>query len=501
MPRPKQIVLSLDIQVSWRPMTLTTTPETHLQSIIERYTQRTSKSKQFAANHHSLLADKSSIGSNFSPETKEMCYPVVAARSQGSRLWDIDGNEYIDILMGLGTYLFGHNPPFIQAAISEQLQTGMAIGPQSERVGIVAQLVSDLTGMERVTFSNTGTEAVMTAVRIARTATRRSKIAVFTNSYHGHFDAALMRAPFSEYARKKAVRVTSRKTWLAPLNWLLQQQLNTRAVPAALGIPAATARDVIVLEYGNPKSLAVIKAQHRNLAAVLVEPVQSRCPELQPREFLQELRDLTHVHNIALIFDEMVTGFRIHPGGAQAHFGIQADIVTYSKIAGGGLPLSIIAGTARFMNYIDGGPWYYGDNSTPQVPTTFFAGTFCKHPLALATAQAALSHIKDSGPSLQKELTQKTVNLVSRLNEFTSSASLPVQFTQFGSFFAIALTHSKIPPLAVNLLSYHLLNRGIHLRSGDKGGFLSTAHTEEDIDAIYTAFKEGLMALVAANYV
>ncbi|WP_299485547.1 aspartate aminotransferase family protein [Acaryochloris sp. IP29b_bin.137] len=482
-------------------MTLTsTTHQAHLQSIIDRYTQRTAQSKQFAADNRSLLADKSSIGFNFSPETKEMCYPVVAARSQGSRLWDIDGNEYIDILMGLGTYLFGHNPAFVQAAITEQLQRGMAIGPQSERVGAVAQLIRDLTGMERVTFSNTGTEAVMTAVRIARTATRRSKIAVFTNSYHGHFDAALMRAPISEYARKKAVRVTGAKSWLAPLNWLLKQRLNTRAVPAALGVPAAVARDVIILEYGNPQSLAVIKAHRNDLAAVLVEPVQSRCPELQPQEFLQELRDLTQTHNITLIFDEMVTGFRIHPGGAQAYFDIQADITTYSKIAGGGLPLSIIAGAARFMDHIDGGVWHYSDDSVPQVPTTFFAGTFCKHPLALAASEAALSHLKAAGPSLQAELTQKTVDLVARLNDFTATACLPVRFTQFGSFFAIALTHSNISPLALNLLSYHLLNRGIHLRSGDKGGFLSTAHTQEDIDAIYIAFTEGLMALFEANY-
>ena len=480
--------------------TTISTPQQHLQSIIDRYTQRTAKSKQLAAANRSVLADKSSIGFNFSLETKEMCYPVVAASARGARLWDIDGNEYIDILMGLGTYLFGHNPPFIQAAIEAQVKTGVPIGPQTELVGTVAQLVRDLTGMERVTFSNTGTEAVMTAIRIARTATKRNKIAVFTNSYHGHFDAALMRAPLSEYARKKAVRLTSAKPWLAPISWLLKQRINSRAVPAAPGIPSTVARDVIVLDYGNPQSLAVIKAHRHSLAAVLVEPVQSRCPELQPEAFLQELRDLTQETDTALIFDEMVTGFRIHPGGAQAHFGIQADIATYSKIAGGGLPLSIIAGKSRFMDHIDGGQWQYGDASEPQVPTTFFAGTFCKHPLALATAHAALSRIKAEGSGLQANLTKKTTNLVNRLNSFTTAASLPVRFTQFGSFFAIALTQSQISPLATNLLSYHLLNRGIHLRGGDKGGFLSTAHTPEDINKIYTAFHEGLIALHKANY-
>ena len=485
-------------------MPLTTslvTQQQYLQSVIDRYTQRTAKSKQFAAANRAVLADKSSIGFNFSSETKEMCYPVVAAKSQGSKLWDIDGNEYIDILMGLGTNLFGHNPPFIKAAIEQQLQKGIQIGPQAELVGATAQLASELTGMERVTFSNTGTEAVMTAVRIARTATGRNKIAVFTNSYHGHFDAALMRAPLSEYARKKAVRATETKAWLGPLNWLLKQRINVRAVPAAKGVDKATANNVIVLEYGNPQSLAVIRAHQKDLAAVLVEPVQSRCPELQPQTFLTQLRTLTEDLDIALIFDEMVTGFRIEQGGAQAHFGIEADMATYSKIAGGGLPLSLIAGKARFMDHIDGGQWQFGDDSAPQIPTTFFAGTFCKHPLSLAAAHAALSYLKAEGPSLQAELTQKTKTLVKRLNLFTTGADIPVQFTQFGSFFAIALTQSQLSPLATTLLSYHLLNQGIHLRGGDKGGFLSTAHTSADIEKIYSAFQEGLLALKEVGYV
>ena len=197
------------------------TKQQYLQNVIDLYNRRTARSKQFAADNRAALADKSSIGFNFSPETKEMCYPVVAAGSQGSKLWDIDGNEYIDILMGLGANLFGHNPPFVKEAIEKQLQKGIQIGPQSELVGETARLVSELTGMERVTFSNTGTEAVMTAVRLARTATNRNKIAVFTNSYHGHFDAGLKRAPLSVYARKKAVRITERKAWLKQLNWRL----------------------------------------------------------------------------------------------------------------------------------------------------------------------------------------------------------------------------------------------------------------------------------------
>ncbi len=484
------------------------TKQQHLQSLIDRFTQRTAQSKKLAQAHRSVLADKSSIGFNFTPETKEMCYPIAVDRSQGAKLWDIDENEYVDILMGLGTHLCGHNPPFLHEAILQQLDRGVVIGPQSPIVGEVAQLISNLTGMERVTFSNTGTEAIMTAIRMARAQTGRGKIAIFTNSYHGHLDATLMRAPLSEYAKKAANRVLARQAearpWLSPLSRLvkavLQSNQNPKAVPAALGIPRAIAQDTLVLDYGNPRSLQVIQDHHKQLAAVLVEPVQSRCPENQPAEFLKELRELTQRADIALIFDEMVTGFRVHPGGAQAYFGIQADLATYSKIVGGGLPLSVIAGKSQFMNRIDGGFWQFGDDSAPMVKTTFFAGTFCKHPLALATAKAMLEHLQGQGEELQNQLNQKTANLVQRLNDWMMSNQIPLEFTRFGSFFAIALSKSRVDSQALNLLSYHLLNRGVHLRGGDKGGFLSTAHGQDEIEKIFSAFTQSASELKEAGF-
>jgi glutamate-1-semialdehyde 2,1-aminomutase len=494
-------------------MTLTTatptrTQTSYLEALIQRYTDRTAASKQLAQANRLVLADKTAIGFNFSLETKELCYPIVVDRATGSQLWDIDGNPYTDILMGLGTNLCGHNPPFVQAAIAEQLTKGIPLGTQNALAGKVAQLVRDLTGMERVSFSNTGTEAVMTAVRIARTATQRRKIAIFTNSYHGHFDAVLSRAKLSEYARKKATRILDQKTQTngllklltAPLQALLNASLDPGAVPAALGVPRAAVQDVLILDYGNPKSLDLIKANCDQLAAVLVEPVQSRCPELQPQAFLQQLRDLTQQHKIALIFDEMVTGFRVHPAGAQGYFGIQADIATYSKIVGGGLPLSVIAGSADYMNCIDGGFWRYGDRSIPPVSTTFFAGTFCKHPLSLAAAHAMLTHLKTQGGTLQTKLNQRTTQLVEDLNLAMSSQTIPIRFTAFGSFFAIALSQSTIPDLALSLLSYHLLDQGIHLRQGDRGGFLSTAHTEADIDRIQQAWISSIHTLKTEGF-
>ena len=483
-------------------MTTTTSPP-HLDTLIQRYNQKTPGSKQYAQKTRAVMADKTSLGLGFSPELKEICYPIVAERSAGSRLWDIDGNEYIDILMGLGTDLFGHNPPFVKEAIAAQLEKGIQLGAQAELAGEVAQLVHEITGAERVTFSNTGTEAVMTAIRIARAATNCSKIAVFTNSYHGHSDNTLVRAPLSEYAKKAALRVINKKTrpdsWLrsllSPVKTFLSSNINPTAVPAALGIPAEAATNVLVLDYGNPRSLEVLRKNGGELAAVLVEPVQSRCPEVQPREFLKELQQVTRSTDTVLIFDEMVTGFRIHQGGAQAWFDVEADLVTYSKIVGGGLPLSIIAGKAHYMDRIDGGQWSFGDRSTPTVKTTFFAGTFCKHPLSLAAARAVLNHLKDVGPVLQEELNQKTRDLVDQLNTYLQTESIPIQFVQFGSFFAVDSSKTAVSPMALNLLSYHLLTQGIHLRQGDKGGFLSTAHSPEDINIILQAFKDSFSEL------
>jgi glutamate-1-semialdehyde aminotransferase len=492
-------------------MTTTIQPPTrsqtdYLDTFIQRYTQRTAASKQLAQRNRLVLADKTSLGFNFSLETKELCYPIGVERATGSALWDIDGNQYTDILMGLGTNLCGHNPEFVNTAIAEQLAQSIHLGAQNTLAGEVAHLIRDLTKVERLTFSNTGTEAVMTAIRIARTATQRRQIAIFTNSYHGHFDAVLGRAKLTEYARKKASRLLDQKAvgWLKPLAMPLRTLLNASfdpsVVPAAPGIPRAAVRDVLILEYGNPKSLDVIRAHRHQLAAVLVEPVQSRCPELQPQAFLHDLRSLTQKHQIALIFDEMVTGFRIHPGGAQAHFGIEADLVTYSKIVGGGLPLSVIAGKAQYLNHIDGGYWQYGDRSTPTTPTTFFAGTFCKHPLSLAAARAMLTHLKIQGSDLQTQLNHRTTELVNALNQDMAHHTIPIRFTAFGSFFAIALSQSTISDLGLALLSYHLLDQGIHLRQGDRGGFLSTAHSDMDCDRIQTAWLTSIHTLKTAGF-
>jgi glutamate-1-semialdehyde 2,1-aminomutase len=449
----------------------------HLETLITRYTQRTKTSKQISQNYRPVLADiRAAVG--FDLAFKEMVYPIVGKRSLGSKTWDIDDNEYVDCMMGFGVNLFGHNPAFIKEALVEQLENGIQLGPQSEFAGEVAQSICEMTNTERVAFSNTGTEAVMTAIRLARTVTGRNKIALFSGSYHGHSDATLVEAQIVDG--------------------------NIRTVPSALGIPPNIVQDVLVLDYGNPRSLEAIKEHKQELAAVLVVPVQTTRPDLQPKTFLQELRQLTTELGITLIFDEMVTGFRIHPGGAQAYFGVQADIATYGKIVGGGLPIGIIAGKAAYMDAIDGGMWNYGDDSYPSAKTTFFAGTFCKHPLAMAAARVVLQHLQTQGPALQQQLNQRTSQLVTTLNAYFKEDEVPIRLANFGSLFGPASSdnHSSTANAAadqsMNLLRYHLMYRGILLLGA--GGYLSTAHTDEDINYIIQAVKDSVTELREAGF-
>ena len=232
---------------------------------------------------------------------------------------------------------------------------------------------------------------------------------MFTGAYHGVFDEVLVRPTKSADG--------------------------TRATPIAPGIPTAMTDNIVVLEYGTPETLQAIKAMGTQIAAVLVEPVQSRRPEFQPREFLQELRKITAASDTALIFDEVVTGFRIHPGGAQAVFGVRADIATYGKVIGGGLPIGIVAGSAKYLDALDGGTWQYGDDSAPEVGVTFFAGTFVRHPLALAAARAVLLELQQKGPELQRGLNLRTTKFVESLRNSASVMGAPVQIDHFSSWF------------------------------------------------------------------
>ncbi|MBP5972969.1 amino acid adenylation domain-containing protein [Brasilonema sp. CT11] len=442
----------------------------HLDDLIARFVQRTQESKRLTQVYRSYHANGRAV-SGFVPSFKEMLYPIHGQRGEGARLWDVDGNEYVDISMGFGALLFGHSPSFVIQTIQEQIQQGILHGPQSRLCGHVAKLICELTGAERAAFCNDGTEAVMGAIRLARAATGRSKIALFTGSYHGIYDGVLVRG------------VTSNEGTL-------------RSIPKAVGIPSYIADDVIVLEYGKPESLEILKVHTHELAAVLVEPIQSSRPDLQPKEFLLQLRQLTQATGTVLIFDEVITGFRMHPGGIQGLWDIQADLTTYGKAVAGGMPIGVIAGKAALMDALDGGMWNYGDKSYPQAEATLFAGTFFKHPLVMATAWAALNHIKNSGSKLQEELSEKTRKLADTLNNYFEKRQVPIQVVNFGSLFRfIASTPLKFG----NLFFYYLLEKGVYVWEG-RTLYLSTAHTDEDIEHVIRAVKESVVEMQEGEF-
>ncbi len=439
-----------------------------LRRLSERYVAKTPRSKAYTQQHRPRLADPRAVA-GFRPDWKELVYPLVVESSAGSRLRDLDGNEYVDLTMGFGVNFLGHSPEFVTRALHEQLQTGIEIGPQAKRAGEVAELLCEFTGMDRVSFCNTGSEAVMAALRLARTATGRDKVVYFTGGYHGTFDQVLIRG--------HAVNGTY------------------RSVPVAPGIPQSIADNLIVLEYGTAESLTFIRRQARDLAAVLVEPVQSRRPDLQPVDFLQALRDITAESGTALIFDEVVTGFRSYPGGAQARFGIRADLATYGKVIGGGIPIGVIAGQAKYMDALDGGQWQFGDDSFPEIGVTFFAGTFVRHPLALAAAQAVLGYLKQQGEKLQLELDSRTARLVRTINAHCAAVEAPLRLSSFSSLFMIEYPHEL---KLASLLWYYLRDRGIHVWEG-RPCFLSTVHTDADLERVVQAFAESIAEMQAGG--
>ncbi|MEK7953722.1 non-ribosomal peptide synthetase/type I polyketide synthase [Luteolibacter soli] len=448
---------------------LTPVQQRSLDELIARYVRKTATSKAYTAEHRDHYADPRAV-SGFKSLWKEMVYPIVSSRSKGAKIWDLDGNEYVDITMGFGTYFFGHSPEWLTEAIEKQLHTGIEIGPQSPIAGKLAKAICELTNMERATFCNTGSEAVMAAMRLARTITGRTRIAYFTGDYHGMFEEVLVRGAWVDGVYK--------------------------AQPIAPGIPQSLVENMLVLDYADPASLEILKAHAHELAAVMVEPVQSRAPGLQPRDFMHEVRAITKAAGTALIFDEVVTGFRCHPGGAQAYFGVEADLATYGKVIGGGMPIGVLAGKREYMDALDGGSWNYGDDSFPEVGVTFFAGTFVRHPLALAAAWRVVEHLKGEGPRLQIEVTERVERLCRTLNNHFEAIGVPIRLPHFSAYAVIEYAADL---KYASLLWYFLREKGVHVWEG-RPLYFTTAHNDEDFDRIVRGFTEAVADMQAAGF-
>ncbi|ETZ22625.1 type I polyketide synthase [Pedobacter sp. V48] len=437
-----------------------------LEKLIERYNHKTFKSKKYAEESRNYMADPRVV-SGFKPLTKELTYPIVINKSSGSRMWDLDGNEYIDVLNGFGSNLLGYQPEVIKKAMHDQIENGYEVGPQHELAAEVSKLVCEFTGFDRSALCSTGSEAVLGCIRIARTVTGRSLIVAFTGSYHGIIDEVLVRGT------KKL-----------------------KSFPAAAGIMPDAVKNILVLDYGTEEALAIIKEKADEIAAVLIEPIQSRRPEFVPIDFVKEVRKITSASGSALIFDEVITGFRMHPGGAQALFNVRADLASYGKVVGAGIPIGVIAGKKEYMDALDGGTWSYGDSSYPEVGVTYFAGTFVRHPLALASAKASLLYMKEKGPKLQLELNEKGDYIAKTINKEIEKRHLPFFVANYGSLWKVKF-NEEIP--YSELMFTLMRQKGIHILDGFPC-FVTEATSNSDIEQVINCFVESMDEMIAAGF-
>ena len=445
------------------PADLTPAQQGFADDLARRYSQKFAGSKAHTQANRSHHADPRTVA-GFRAEWKELLFPLVAARAQGAYIHDVDGNRLVDLVNGFGTTAFGHAPDFVTRAMTAQMGRGFAIGPQHDTAGPTAHRFARFVGHDRVTFCNTGSEAVMAAMRLARAVTGRKRIVTFTNDYHGQFDEVLIKA---------------------------KARGEPGALPIAPGIPPDAVANMVVLPWVDPLALDWLRANVADIAAVVVEPVQSRHPELQPAQFVRDIRQITAAGGAALVMDEVVTGFRTHARGLQGLWGITADMATYGKVVGGGMPVGVLAGCRRFMDALDGGAWAYGDASAPQVAPTFFAGTFVRHPLVIAAVDAVLDHLEHHGDDLWSATADRTRVLAGQMNTALAARGLPALVTQFSSWFVI--NTSQHDPRATLLFPLMRL-AGVHVLEGFCG-FLTTTHLQAECTAVLQAFESALDAL------
>ena len=447
--------------------TLSDAQEKALQDLIRLQCDAMPKSKAFAQEHRSYLADPRTV-SGFRPDLKELVFPIVVDRTKGVNLWDLDDNKYIDFTCGFGSNFLGHVPDFVVQAITDQLNTDYSIGPQTPLAGEVAKLVHELTGNERTAFASTGSEAVMCCTRLARTYTGKDLVVYFSDDYHGILDEVIVRG------NKKL-----------------------KSFPAATGIPKSHVENALILPWADPKSLDIIRERIDELAGICLEPVQGRRPECQPKEFIQALRDITEDVDTALIFDEVITGFRIAPGGAQEYYGIQADLCSYGKVCGGGLPIGLISGKAKYMDGLDGGYWEFGDDSRPEAGMTYFAGTFLRHPPALRASKAILTYIKEQGQPLYDRLNALGDYATEQLNAMFERMEAPMVAGNFGTLFKVKIKEE----LNYSELIFSGLRRRGMFMFDHRPNLMTTQHTRADVDAMVAAFEETLCELQPLGFV
>lgn len=395
--------------------------------------------------------------------------PRFIAKADGACIWDADGNRYIDYVCSWGPMILGHNHPLIREAVEKALKDGLSFGASTQREVEIAELMVQMVpNIEMVRMVNSGTEAVMSALRLARGATGRNKIIKFEGCYHGHSDAMLVKAGSSAVAKE--------------------------GCPSSAGVPADTVKDTLTARYNDLDSVVELFSRYPGeIACVIVEPVAANMGVVGPGPgFLEGLRSLCDKEGALLLFDEVITGFRLARGGAQEYFGVKADLVTFGKIIGGGMPVGAYCGSRELMEQV-----------APCGPV-YQAGTLSGNPAAMAAGLAQLTYL-NAHPEVYTAISGKANKLGEGMRRAAAKAGAQVRINQVGSLLAPFFTPDSVESFTgaakSDLKKYaayfeKMLTRGIYLAPAQfEAMFLSYAHTEEDIEETLSAAEEVFSAL------
>jgi glutamate-1-semialdehyde 2,1-aminomutase len=394
--------------------------------------------------------------------------PIFFKRAQGSRLIDINDKSYIDYVLSFGPQILGHGFEEVREAIHRQVDLALTFGAPTEQEVTMAEAVCAIVpSMDKVRMVNSGTEATMSAIRLARGYTGRDLLVKFEGNYHGHADSLLVKAGSG---------------------------MLTLGVPTSPGVPASVAANTLTLDYNDPQAVRDCFREYRDrIACVIVEPVAGNMNCVLPeQEFLETLRSECTENGAVLIFDEVMSGFRVALGGAQALYNVKPDLTTLGKVIGGGLPVGAFGGRADIMDCL-----------APNGPV-YQAGTLSGNPVAMAAGIAVLEQI--SKPGVYEQLTERTTALTEGLKSKARAAGIPMTTNSAGSMFGFFFTEtervrrfsdvmtSNIPRF--NQFFHGMLREGVYLApSAFEAGFMSLAHSEQDIDDTLAAAERVMATL------
>jgi glutamate-1-semialdehyde 2,1-aminomutase len=389
--------------------------------------------------------------------------PIFIERAQGAYMFDADGNKYIDYISSWGPMILGHAWAPVIEAIQEKVMLSTSFGAPTEMEIKLAQLICEsIPNVERVRMVNSGTEATMSAIRLARGYTKKDKFIKFAGCYHGHGDSFLIQAGSGAV---------------------------TLGHPSSPGVTKGTAKDTLLAHYNDMPSVEKLVGEHRGeIAALIIEPIPGNMGCILPQEnFIKKLRDLCTQEGILLIFDEVMTGFRLGFGGAQATLGVEADLVTYGKVIGAGMPVGAYAGKAEIMEYV-----------APNGPV-YQAGTLSGNPIAMTAGYTLLNHLKDN-PEVYQSLDAKCAKLGHGLAELLAETDLPHTINRQGSMISLHFTNSEVTNFESAKTGdndyfkrfFHLmLEQGVYLPpSAYESYFLNDALSYADIDHTLAAAKK-----------